>query len=93
MKTAPETGEAAAPVAQSGCHGFGHRTRWNRREQAGRGETVWTAGTSLTRSYETERIAEDRDRLAHNPEVESSLVRGNGEGQRSRRSVNAATAS
>jgi len=35
--------EAAALAARCGGHGFGHRTRWNRCEQAGRGEPAWTA--------------------------------------------------
>jgi hypothetical protein len=29
--------------AWCGGHGFGHKTRWNRCEQARRGETAWTA--------------------------------------------------
>ena len=36
------TGSVPKP-APCGGHGFGHGTRWNRCEQARRGETAWTA--------------------------------------------------
>ena len=43
-----DTADGSLAVTESSSlkwlgHGFGHGTRWNRCEQAGRGETAWTA--------------------------------------------------
>jgi hypothetical protein len=40
---APETARRLHLPLRWVGHGFGHTTRWNRSEQAGRSETAWTA--------------------------------------------------
>jgi hypothetical protein len=41
VQEAKQVGQPGSSVG--GGHGFGHRTRWNRCEQARRSETCWTA--------------------------------------------------